>query len=830
MADPTTVTVPEETPQETAAPTATGAPDPRAEHPAMAPMPTPREQGRKVVLSVDDDKSVRLAGREIFTGSHEELLERIDGMRQHRRPSLIVTSNVDQLIDLEESNASLAAYRAADLVVLDGMPLVFLARSLGADEVHRHTGADLLPLLTEVSAEREWRICIIGGGPGVAEVAAERLQERYPGSSVTTVPFPMVSWVGAPEARMVITELTAAKPDIVFVCLGAPKQEQWFVQWRGELPPAVYIGAGAAVDFAAGVHQRAPRLAQQLGAEWLWRVAQEPQRLAARYLVKGPRFLLIVLRSWLGSQLHLGEPTPSRVSRVAPYAPAVPGQPPPTGPGGTMPALGRRLSDRMVRDPETVADVTWRTRYVRSARWLDVASLAVAVTSAALLRFGAGVGESEPDWTLRYGAISAGIALVWLTILATLGAYDPRIVGEGSVEYRKALQAGGVVLALVGVASLVTTFSPSRAYLLMALGLAALLTLGNRWFLRMRLRRRRAKGEAIDRVLVLGGKYATQSLAQSFASHRDHGYQVRGMWLPLRGDDPPPTVGIDGESLPVWGWNHTLDQALRGTKASTVIVTDTELLGDRGLKALGWALEGSGIDLLLSPNVVDVAGPRIHVRPVARLPLLHLDEPQYVGATRATKTIFDRTIAALALLLLSPVLLTVALLVVTTSRGPALYRSQRVGTNGAPFHMLKFRTMVRNADTMAAELSHLDVADGPTFKIPDDPRVTRVGRWLRRYSIDELPQLLNVLRGDMSLVGPRPPLPDEVSEWNPGVERRLLVPQGMTGLWQVSGRSDLPWSQAVRLDLDYVENWSMARDLQIIWATVRAVIRSEGAY
>lgn len=796
---------------------------------AAAPVrPAPEApQGRGVVLSVDDEANVRLAGRQVYTGDLNGLIEEIARLRTFRRPTLLVTSNVDQLLDLEDSDASLAAYQAADLVVLDGMPLVFLARTLGAPEVSRHTGADLLPQITAVSAERKWKIAILGGGAGVADQAAERLQEEYPGSSVSTVYFPMVTWVGAPEASMVIAELTNLDPDIVFVCLGAPKQEQWYLQWRGELPPAVYIGAGAAVDFAAGVHKRAPGMAQRLGFEWLWRVAQEPKRLAARYLVKGPRFLLIVLRSWLGTQLHLGDTTHSRVSRIV-------------GTGGPetedrrakagLPPIGRRLSDRMVRAPDTVASDRWRHRYAFRARVLDVLALVITAALATLLRFETSIADGEHPSSDDYALLSVGVVVVWLIALSLLGAYDRRTIAEGDVEYRRATWAAVSTFAAASVVSTMVTYSPSRIYLALTFGGGLIATLLVRAALRRGLWRRRARGESLNRVLVIGGKFSTQSLARAFARHPEDGFRVAGMWLPLRGDATPPTIGIDSESVPVWGWDDTLDEALRGADANTVIVTDTELLGDRGLKALGWALEGSGIDLLLSPNVVDVAGPRIHVRPVANLPLLHLDEPSYLGATRASKAIFDRTVSALALLFLLPVFLVIAICIKATSKGPVFYRSTRIGLNSEPFQMVKFRTMVPGADRMVAELSHLDTGAGPMFKIADDPRVTKIGRVLRRFSIDELPQLINVLKGEMSLVGPRPPLPEEVATWTDGVERRLLVPQGMTGLWQISGRSDLKWSQAVQLDLSYVENWSLLRDVQIIWHTIRAVTRSHGAY
>jgi lipopolysaccharide/colanic/teichoic acid biosynthesis glycosyltransferase len=182
------------------------------------------------------------------------------------------------------------------------------------------------------------------------------------------------------------------------------------------------------------------------------------------------------------------------------------------------------------------------------------------------------------------------------------------------------------------------------------------------------------------------------------------------------------------------------------------------------------------------------------------------------------------------LLFLVPVFLVIAVLVKVTGPGPVLFRQTRVGKDGAEFRMLKFRTMVHDAEQLKNELTTQNETDGVLFKIKSDPRVTRVGSCLRRYSLDELPQLINVMLGEMSLVGPRPPLPEEAAQYGRVVRRRLVVKPGMTGLWQISGRSDLAWDEAVRLDLQYVENWSLALDMLILWKTVAAVIRGSGAY
>jgi exopolysaccharide biosynthesis polyprenyl glycosylphosphotransferase len=248
------------------------------------------------------------------------------------------------------------------------------------------------------------------------------------------------------------------------------------------------------------------------------------------------------------------------------------------------------------------------------------------------------------------------------------------------------------------------------------------------------------------------------------------------------------------------------------------------------LRRLAWSLEGTGVDLVVAPTLTDVAGPRVHVRPVAGLPLLHVEAPEFTGGRQLLKGLVDRCAALAFLVLLTPLLAAIALAVRLDTPGPALFRQTRVGRHGRPFLLYKFRSMVGGAEHMRAALAQNNEQDGVLFKIRRDPRVTPVGRIIRRYSLDELPQLLNVLKGDMALVGPRPPLPAEVEQYGTDVHRRLLVKPGITGLWQVSGRSDLPWQDGVRLDLYYVENWSLTLDLMILWKTLFTVLRPQGAY
>src|SRR5665811_1474546 len=282
--------------------------------------------------------------------------------------------------------------------------------------------------------------------------------------------------------------------------------------------------------------------------------------------------------------------------------------------------------------------------------------------------------------------------------------------------------------------------------------------------------------------------------------------------------------------VPVLGDESEAAEIAQRIGASTVACTSSAGFDTGGLRRLGWALEGSDIDLVVVPGLTDVAGPRVLTRPVAGLSLLHVDAPVFAGPQLALKTAIDRCGAAFLLIVLSPLFAVVSVLIRRDHKGPVFFRQERIGKGGTSFPMLKFRTMQVGAEAMLQSLLDRSDGQGPLFKLRDDPRITRIGAKLRRYSLDELPQLINVLRGQMSLVGPRPPLPSEVEAYEHDVRRRLLVKPGMTGLWQINGRSDLSWEESVRLDLYYVENWSVMSDLMILWRTGRAVIHASGAY
>jgi exopolysaccharide biosynthesis polyprenyl glycosylphosphotransferase len=432
----------------------------------------------------------------------------------------------------------------------------------------------------------------------------------------------------------------------------------------------------------------------------------------------------------------------------------------------------------------------------------------------------AALGVAEP---LLWAA--GGLVVAWPLLLAATGAYSPRAFGTGSDEYHRVGRAGFLLLAALGFVSYAAALDLSRGLVVVAVPALTVATLVGRYAARSWLQRLRARGSCTTRVIVVGRGGAVLELVDRVRRERFAGMDVVAACVTPADRDRVR----DALQVPVGGLDDVVTMAGR-LGADTIAVTSASETAAQYLRQLSWQLEGTGIELLVAPGLIEVAGPRLHIRPFEGLPLLSVEQPRFEGWRRVVTGGLDRTVAGLALLLLAPVMLGIALTVKLGSTGPVLYRQERVGVNGRTFTMLKFRSMVVDADRQVEALSADNISDGLLFKMRVDPRVTPVGRLLRRLSLDELPQLLNVLGGSMSLVGPRPPLPGEVARYDTQVSRRLLVKPGLTGLWQISGRSDLPWEEAVRLDLRYVENWSMAMDLLILVKTFRAVLSRSGAY
>jgi exopolysaccharide biosynthesis polyprenyl glycosylphosphotransferase len=471
-----------------------------------------------------------------------------------------------------------------------------------------------------------------------------------------------------------------------------------------------------------------------------------------------------------------------------------------------------------VGERATPSVISWTGRYLRQAVVIDVGAALVAGVIALRSR------SHAPESFL---ALSLILPFAWVACVALARGYEARLIGAGADEFRRIINAGIALTAAVAMLSYATTAHVARGYVVIAMPSVVTLDLLARYWLRKRLHRVRAQGGCMRRAVAVGHPRDVEALINELRREPYHGLSVVSVCLAGNGDDPDCSL----QGVPVHGGLADVMSAVRGSDADTVAVLACPEMNGVELRKLAWELEKTDTDLCLAPALLDVAGPRTSIRSAAGLPLLYMDHPDLTGARQAIKSLFDRLVAASALLLLAPVFVTVAIAVKLGDGGPVFFRQVRVGRNGRPFHVWKFRTMVTDAEKRLAELrDRNECGDGVLFKIKDDPRITKVGSLLRRTSMDELPQLINVLVGQMSLVGPRPALPEETAQYGDYVRRRLAVRPGITGLWQVSGRADLPWEEAVRLDLRYVENWSFALDLQILWKTWSAVTHGDGAY
>jgi exopolysaccharide biosynthesis polyprenyl glycosylphosphotransferase len=469
--------------------------------------------------------------------------------------------------------------------------------------------------------------------------------------------------------------------------------------------------------------------------------------------------------------------------------------------------------------PVVPRPAAWARTYSRSLGAVETL-FAAAASGSVLLTKAAGVDLSSASFWA-----AAALVVAWPALLLAGGAHSERVFGTGSDEYRAVGRAGFVLLAVAGFVSYAADLDLSRGLVVVAVPGLTVVTLLGRFAARCLLRALRAQGRCIKRVVVVGRGTAVLDLVGQVRRERFAGMDVVAACVTPA--DRNRVAAVTG--VPVGGLDEVVEVAAR-LGADTIAVTSASETAAQYLRQLSWQLEGTGIELLVAPGLIEVAGPRLHIRPFEGLPLLSVEQPRFEGWRLVVKGGLDRVSAGLLLLLLLPMLCAIAVAIKVTSPGPVLFRQERVGVQGKAFTMLKFRSMVVDADRQLDDLRAANISDGVLFKLRVDPRVTPIGRVLRRLSLDELPQLLNVLGGSMSLVGPRPPLPGEVARYDAPVHRRLLVKPGLTGLWQVSGRSDLPWEEAVRLDLRYVENWSLAMDLLILAKTVRAVLGSSGAY
>lgn len=492
-------------------------------------------------------------------------------------------------------------------------------------------------------------------------------------------------------------------------------------------------------------------------------------------------------------------------------------------PGQTNITSSGRIPLPPVRD-------NWRARYARILRISDLFVLVWVVYGTQIIWFGLGrvdvsIREDSRLTDFSYWLFSGGLVLAWMLALALVDSHTDRVIGTGQEEYVRVTRASFGLFGAVAILAFLVRIDVARGYLLISLPAGIILLVFTRWLWRQWLVAQRSMGRYSAKVLLVGSRQSVTQIARDLQRTPDAGYQVVGACVP----NGAVADVIEGTSLPIMGSVDAIDRALAVTGADTVVVTSTDDLPPNKVKEISWGLEAGRQHLVLAPSITDIAGPRVHSRPVSGLPLIHVETPRFSSGQRFIKRSVDLVGAVILIVVLSPVLLLVAITVKLSSPGPILYRQERIGMNGKPFGMLKFRSMRIGAD---AELKALLQAQGtdtqPLFKIKDDPRVTPTGRFIRKYSLDELPQFFNVLGGSMSLVGPRPQVAGEVALYSDAARRRLLARPGITGLWQVSGRSETGWEEAVKLDLYYVENWSLVGDIAIVAKTAKAVIAPGG--
>jgi exopolysaccharide biosynthesis polyprenyl glycosylphosphotransferase len=495
------------------------------------------------------------------------------------------------------------------------------------------------------------------------------------------------------------------------------------------------------------------------------------------------------------------------------------------------PAMPRRPSDGAIDTEAPRPQKSWRSAYQRRLWISDSIVLVWVVFGTQIAWFGLGneqlaISQDDGVSAVSYWLFSIGLIVLWLGALSWSDSRSYRVIGAGPTEYLRVADASVRLFGAIAIVAFLAKVDVARGFLLISLPLGVLVLIATRWLWRQWLIAMRQGGRYSARVLLVGSPASVAQIARELGRNVSAGYLVVGACTPSGkvGDTVP------GTDIPMMGSVNAIERAMQLTNADTVAVTSTDELPPDKVKQISWNLQAGRQHLVLAPSIVDIAGPRLHTRPVAGLPLIHVETPRFSKGQLFLKRALDVCASMLGVVLLSPVLAFLAISIRLSSEGPVLFRQVRIGRGGREFTMLKFRSMVTNAEELLENLQRqrredgIDSGNEILFKMKNDPRVTPIGRIMRKYSLDELPQLLNVVGGSMSLVGPRPPLPKEVEQYATHVHRRFLVKPGITGLWQVSGRSNLSWEDTVRLDLSYVENWSVLTDVAILAKTAKAAL------
>ena len=480
----------------------------------------------------------------------------------------------------------------------------------------------------------------------------------------------------------------------------------------------------------------------------------------------------------------------------------------------------------------------WRFAFVASLIAIDLAVMLLSLTVSLVINGAAfdAIGDVMPFWLFLIL-----FSLIWLLCLAFAGTYHRHVIADGYELYAKIINAS--LLTIISYCSLAFIFKLAlpRTALIIAPVIAFFLDIIARWQMRQALHRHRSKGSCKYRTVVIGSSDGINKALQTMRNCMNWGYEPVAV-CPIEADPASkdayvvtsytPDANIEGSSkLKVIPFNSAFPRICESLGVQEVYVADVLSRDSEMLHGLSLAVESLGMELALAVSLADVSGHRLYLRNTTEQPVLLASLPQYTGAANVIKRLLDIIGSLCALIISSPILLGVAIAIKLDDGGPVFFSQTRIGLHGKPFKMYKFRSMVTNAEELKKKLAEeTGQEDRFIFKMKDDPRITKVGHFIRKTSLDEFPQFYNVLKGDMSLVGPRPALPEEVARYGSLYSARLLVKPGITGPWQVSGRSDLSQEQSEYLDVSYIENWSIAGDLAILAKTVMVIFTGRGSY
>ncbi|CAN5697938.1 sugar transferase [soil metagenome] len=480
--------------------------------------------------------------------------------------------------------------------------------------------------------------------------------------------------------------------------------------------------------------------------------------------------------------------------------------------------------------PEVAAPpvVARRPLQKRSARKIAIRMLAdgmavsAALFAASIIRFE--ILGASPASKVDYALLTALATPVWVILFWLYGLYEPRQVLSPVNEFKQVFHGAVAGTTLIFIADSLLELKLARGWIILSMLCGFVLVGSERLAIRKSLHYLRRRGSDVSRVIVVGANHEARTVAQTLERETWLGYQILGYL-----DDVAPAGQEVAGGRTVLGRTTELKELVEEHDASLILVAATTLDTAR-LNRLFWDLQDVDVDVQITSGTIDLLATRMVVQSVAGVPLIYVRRSGMDRIQRTVKRTMDVLGSALGLVLLAPAFGLIAACIKLDSPGSAFFTQLRIGKDGKPFRVWKFRTMDEDAEDRLAQLEHLSEGPGLLFKLKEDPRITRVGMILRRYSLDELPQLANVLRGDMSLVGPRPALPSEVEQYDDWVRNRLNVRPGITGLWQVSGRVETSFSDYVRYDLFYIRNWSLSLDLWVLWRTLRAVMTTEGAH